>query len=98
MHAKAAGRTKGDANGMWNQLKDCLLEVSDETYGRTKGRRRHRDTWWWNEDVARCDQKRKGGSLKFGRSQSMTQTGEHTVWQEKWKVRQCMLHRKQKEF
>jgi hypothetical protein len=42
MHAKVAARIKGDAESMWNELKDCLLEVS-ETCGRIKGRPRHRE-------------------------------------------------------
>jgi hypothetical protein len=52
VHAKAVARIKGDAESMWNELKDCLLEVSEETCGRTKGRPRRGETWWWNEDVA----------------------------------------------
>jgi hypothetical protein len=52
VHAKAIARTKGHAESMWNELKDYLLAVSEETCGRTKGRPRHRETWWWNEDVA----------------------------------------------
>ena len=51
VHAKAVARTKGDAESMWNELKDCLLEVSEETCGRTKGQPRHRETWWWTEDI-----------------------------------------------
>jgi len=73
MHAKVAARIKGDAESMWNELNDCLLEVSEETCGRTKGRPRHRETWWWNEDVA-CAMNEKGRMFKIWR-QSKVESG-----------------------
>ena len=33
---------------MW---KDCLLEETETVYGKTKGRARHKMTWWWNKDT-----------------------------------------------
>src|SRR5580692_2836165 len=44
---------------MWNELKGCLLEASEETCGRTQGRPRHRETWWWTEDVAKAVKEKK---------------------------------------
>src|SRR5580692_8971184 len=44
---------------MWNELKGCLLEASEETCGRTKGRPRHREKWWWTEDVAKAVKEKK---------------------------------------
>ena len=32
-------------------LKNCMLEVADEVCGRTKKPRRHKETWWWNDEV-----------------------------------------------
>jgi len=54
VHAKAMARCDADVESMWKELKECLLEVSDEVCGRTKGLPRHRETWWWNEAVARA--------------------------------------------
>src|SRR4029077_5341653 len=71
VHAKAVVRTKGDAESMWNELKDCLLEVSEETCGRTNGRPRHRETWWWNEYVASVINE-KGRLFKIWRQSKLT--------------------------
>jgi hypothetical protein len=52
VEASAAGRKDSDVEGVWKGLKTCLLEVADDVCGRTKGRSRHRETWWWNDEVA----------------------------------------------
>jgi hypothetical protein len=60
VEARAVGRCEGNVEGVWNGLKSCLLEVAEDVCGRSKGRPRHRETWWWNDDVAEAvDQKRK---------------------------------------
>jgi hypothetical protein len=38
---------------MWKILKNGLLEVSEKVCGHTKGRMKRRETWWWNEEVAK---------------------------------------------
>src|SRR5664279_5269080 len=38
---------------VWCSLKECLLGVTDEVCGRTKGKQRHIQTWWWNDEVAK---------------------------------------------
>ena len=47
---RAADRSMKDVEGAWSGLKSCLLEVSDKVCGRSKGRPRHKVTWWWNEE------------------------------------------------
>jgi hypothetical protein len=42
----------GNVESEWKEVKDCLLEVANDVCGKTKGLARHRDTWWWNEEVA----------------------------------------------
>lgn len=49
----AASRVKGDVEVEWKGLKDCLMSVAEEVCGKTKGRKKHKETWWWNEDVAK---------------------------------------------
>ena len=69
MEARAVGRCEGNVEGVWNGLKSCLLEVVEDVCGRSKGRPRHRETWWWNDDVAEAvDQKRK--LFRFGRKRN----------------------------
>ena len=43
----------GNVDMIWNELRNCLLEVSEDLCGKTKGRQRHEKTWWWNDDVAK---------------------------------------------
>jgi hypothetical protein len=43
-HAKAVARANGAGQSIWNELTQCLLEVSDETCGRRKGWPRHMET------------------------------------------------------
>ena len=60
VEAGAAGRCESNVEGVWNGLKSCLLESAETVCGRTKGPQRHRETWWWNSDVAEAvGQKRK---------------------------------------
>ena len=42
---------KCDGNEDWCGLKRKLLDVVSEVCGCTKGKPRHFETWWWNEDV-----------------------------------------------
>ena len=42
-----------DVEGVWSGLKSCLLEMSENVCGKSKGRPRHKGTWWWNEELAR---------------------------------------------
>src|SRR3989442_1057253 len=44
-------RDKDDLESMWKGLKDCLLEDTETVCGKTKGRTRHKITWWWNKDT-----------------------------------------------
>src|SRR6267154_122476 len=44
-------RGVGDLESMWKGLKDCLLEETETVGGKTKGRARHKITWWWNKDT-----------------------------------------------
>ena len=38
-------------NDHWQQMKD-MMETAQDICGMTKGPRRHKETWWWNEEVA----------------------------------------------
>ena len=42
----------GDVEMVWNDLKGCLMEEAIAVCGETKGIKRHKETWWWNEEVA----------------------------------------------
>src|SRR2546425_11997579 len=44
-------RDEGDLESKWKGLKDCLLEEIETVCGKTKGKARHKITWWWNKDT-----------------------------------------------
>jgi hypothetical protein len=60
INAKAEAEFEGNIENWWMKLKERLLEVADEVCDRTYGHLRHRESWWWNEDVAKViDEKRR---------------------------------------
>ena len=46
-------------NDHWQQMKGIMLESAQDICGMTKGPRRHKETWWWNEEVAEAVGKRR---------------------------------------
>jgi len=39
-------------NDHWQRMKGMMMETAQDICGMTKGPRRHKETWWWNEEVA----------------------------------------------
>nr|XP_047139015.1 uncharacterized protein LOC124814947 [Hydra vulgaris] len=57
-------RSKGNVESVWKNMKKCLVEVSDEVCGRTKDSQQYKESWWWNENVAKViEEKRKFYSM-----------------------------------
>lgn len=69
--AKAAVRSKGDVNHLWNGLKTSLLDATEVVCGRTKGRARHEESWWWNAEVSEVIAVKKKAFLTWRKSQSV---------------------------
>ena len=40
-----------NVNDCWEQIKSCLLNVCDGTYGWMKGAPMRKETWWWGDTV-----------------------------------------------
>src|SRR5258706_5276346 len=55
---------------MWKGLKDCLLETSEEECGRTKGLTKHRETWWWNQEVAKVVEEKRSRFKTWNRTRT----------------------------
>jgi len=51
-------------NDHWQQMKGIMMETAQDMCGMTKGPRRHKETWWWNEEVAEAVRDKK---LKYGK-------------------------------
>jgi len=43
----------------WLQMKGILMQSAQDMCGMTKGPRRHKETWWWNEEVAEAVREKK---------------------------------------
>ena len=56
---KEAVRNEISVEGIWNDLKTCMLEVTEEVCGKAKAPPRQKETWWWNDEVKTAvDEKR----------------------------------------
>ena len=51
-------------NDHWQQMKSIMIESAQDICGMTKGPRRHKETWWWNEEVAEGVKEKK---IKYGK-------------------------------
>jgi hypothetical protein len=65
---KWALRKEGDVEVVWSGLKNCLLDMADEVCGKTKGKQRHRETWWWNAEVAELVREKRRLFKIYGKS------------------------------
>ena len=58
VEAKVVMRGNGGVEATWQAtwqgLKECLVGTADEVCGRTRGPPRHKETWWWNDDVEKA--------------------------------------------
>jgi len=48
-----------DVNEHWQQMKNIMMETTQVTCGLSKGLCRHKETWWWNEEVAEAVREKK---------------------------------------
>ena len=56
--AMSVGKPR-DAEGVWKEMKECMLSEAISVCGETKGISRHKETWWWNDEVAALVQEKK---------------------------------------
>jgi len=55
-----------DVNEHWQPMKSIMMDTAQVTCGLSKGPCRHKETWWWNEEVAEAvREKRK--SMEIGK-------------------------------
>ena len=48
-----------EAVDLWESYKNGVLKTCNELCGKTKGRRNHGNTWWWNEQVKEAIDRKK---------------------------------------
>jgi len=48
-----------DVNEHWQQMKNIIMETEQVKCGLSKGPRSHKETWWWNKEVAEAVREKK---------------------------------------
>jgi len=48
-----------DVNEHWHKMKKIMMETAQHICGMSKGSCRHKETWWWNEEVAEAVREKK---------------------------------------
>jgi len=51
LQLKADESVNSEVERIWSGLRNGLSEAADAVCGRTKGPPRHRETWWWNDNI-----------------------------------------------
>jgi hypothetical protein len=63
-------KREGDVDDLWNELKSTLLDATERVCGRTKGPARHKETWWWNDEVSEAIAVKRKAFIAWKRSKS----------------------------
>ncbi|KAF3647160.1 putative peroxisomal 2,4-dienoyl-CoA reductase-like [Capsicum annuum] len=59
-------RIRGDVETMWDRAASCITEAAREVLGVSRGRAgRHKGDWWWNEEVKKKVETKKGAYVKL---------------------------------
>jgi len=54
-----------DVNEHWQQMKNIMMATTHVTCGLSEDSCRHKETWWWNEEVAEAVREEKKKVWKF---------------------------------
>ena len=60
-----------DAESVWRELRQCLLESAVEVCGKTKQRHRQMEAWWWTEAVAKAIKVKRNLYLAWSKSKEL---------------------------
>ena len=71
-----------DINEHWQKMKKIMMETAQHICGMSKGPCRHKETCWWNEEVAKAVGEKK---IKYGKWKRENST---EAWKEYKKSRQ----------
>jgi hypothetical protein len=58
---KARSRSAEDigVEGIWKELKNCLIDTAKELCGESKGPSIHKETWWWSDECTKVVEEKK---------------------------------------
>jgi len=63
-------------NEHWQRMKCIMMESAQDTCGMTEGPHRHKETWWWNEEVAEAIREKKIKYRKWKRENTNCRSGQ----------------------
>jgi len=52
-------KVETEVNGCWQSMRDSMIHAAEKVCGWTKGCPRHKETWWWNEEVEQAINEKK---------------------------------------
>jgi len=76
--------TSGCNNEHWHKMKTIMMETAQHICGMSKGPCRHKETWWWNEEVAEAAREKK---IKYRKWKSKN---SKEAWMQNKKCRQSV--------
>ena len=76
---KVAERWDGGCNDgdVWERYRDCVLDTADEVCGWTKGKGRHGETWWWDEDIRKVLEDKKERFRQWNKDRTVEAKSEY---------------------
>jgi Reverse transcriptase (RNA-dependent DNA polymerase)/Endonuclease/Exonuclease/phosphatase family len=74
VEARLNVRAMGNVEEVWCGLKDCLLEEAEKVCGKTKGPRRHNETWFWSDEVGEVVKEKQRQYHIFDKAKKMYET------------------------
>jgi len=66
MAAKARG--EGELQENWVALRDAVRGAASEVCGQTRGQARHKETWWWCEEVRDAVERKRAAFVRWRKS------------------------------
>ena len=68
-----------DATSKWHKMKNIWLETAERVVGKAKGKARHKETWWWNEEVNTAVEEKKTAFRNWQKSGDVGDRDRYSV-------------------
>jgi len=76
-----------DVNEHWHKMKKIMMETAQHICGMSKSPCRHKETWWWNEEVAEAVREKK---IKYRKTEERKfRLSRSQYWLEIWLLATC---------
>lgn len=86
-------RTGRDVEQLWEGLRECMVEETEAVCGRTKGLPRHKETWWWNEEVKEAVDEKRRLFLVWKDSRPKDRESNHEAYRKANKLAKAIIYK-----